>query len=121
VDISIVTGTAGIGRGIDRERLGGFLAALQQTLGGDTLQKYTRPEVIIARLAASFGIDLQGLIKTPEELAAETQQATEQATISQLGAPAIQAAGQVVKEQVKLGDPSAQPEDQVNPETPPGV
>lgn len=101
LDISIVTGTAGIGRGIDRERLGGFLTALQQTLGGDTLQKYARPEVVISRLAASFGIDLQGLIKTPEELAGEQQQQTEKELTSQLGGPAIAAAGQVAREQIK--------------------
>lgn len=101
VDISIVTGTAGIGRGVDRERLGGFLAALQQTLGPDTMTKYTRPEVVIARLAASFGIDLQGLIKTPDEVSTESQESQQQELVSKLGGPALAAAGQVTSEQIK--------------------
>lgn len=115
VDVSIITGSAGIGRGVDRERLGGLLTALQQTLGGDTLQKYTRPEVVIARLAASFGVDLEGLVKTAEEIASESQEAQQQELVGKLGGPALAAAGQVTAQQVKQEVPNDQPSQEERP------
>lgn len=105
LDISIVTGTAGIGRGIDKERMVTFLQTLSQALGQDTIKEYVSISSAIGRLAASFGINVQGLIKTPEEMAQEQQAAQEQQMAETLGPQAIQAAGQVTAQQMKTGEP----------------
>lgn len=107
LDVSIVTGTAGIGRGIDRQRMTEFIQALSQTLGQDVLKQYLNVDTGIARLAASFGIELNGLIKSKEEIAAETEASQQAMMAEKLGPNAVTAAGQVATEQIKQGvDPN---------------
>lgn len=112
LDIGIVTGTSAIGRGIDRERMLGFVQALTQTLGGEVIQNYVNVSTAISRLGAAFGIDLTGLVKTPEELAAEQQQAQQMQMAQSLGPQAIAAAGQVTQTQMK-GEQDANKQEQV--------
>ena len=100
VDVSIVTGSAGIGRGVDRDKLGQFFSVMQ-SLGAEVFEKYIHLDGAISRLAASYGIDTSGLVKSVEEMQAETTQNQEMAMASALGPNAISAAGQVATEQVK--------------------
>jgi len=101
IDVSIVTGVSAIGRGIDRDRLTQFFTALYNTFGAELIAKYINVPGAIAKLSASFGISLVGLIKTPEEIAQEEQLAQQAALAQTLGPSAIQAAGKVTQTQLQ--------------------
>jgi pyruvate/2-oxoglutarate dehydrogenase complex dihydrolipoamide acyltransferase (E2) component len=55
---------------------------LQQALGPEGITTYVMPSELIRRLAASMGMDIIGLVKTEEQLAAE-QQAQQQMAMAQ--------------------------------------
>ena len=74
----IVTGLEALGRGQDLNKLSAFLQYLQP-LGAETIAQQMNIDDYISRLAASLGIDTQGLIKSPqqkqqEQMAAQQQQ-----------------------------------------------
>jgi hypothetical protein len=94
---TIVTGLDGIGRGQDREALIIFMQTLTQTLGPEALANYLKPSEVIARLAASVGIDSLGLIKTEEELQQEQEAASQRAQQQSM----TDQAGQLANAQVK--------------------
>jgi hypothetical protein len=75
VEPQITTGMDSIGRGNDRARLTQFLQVVAAALGPEALAAYMKPAEVIRRMAASDGIDPKGLVKTQEELQAETAQA----------------------------------------------
>ena len=106
----IVAGVNALGRGQDKEALTMFITLLAQTLGADAIMKYLNTDEAIKRLAASAGIDVLNLIKTPEQLQGEMQAAQQQATQQSLVDQAGQLAG------TPLMDPSKNPDamDQAN-------
>ena len=69
----IVTGLEALGRGQDLNKLSAFLQYLQP-LGAEVISSQMNIDDYIARLAASLGIDTQGLIKSPEQKQQEQQQ-----------------------------------------------
>lgn len=71
--VSITTGMEALGRGQDADRLRTFVADVAQ-LGPEAFSTI-RLSTLLSRLAVSRGIDTDGLIKTPEEVAQEQQQA----------------------------------------------
>jgi hypothetical protein len=72
---TVVAGLNGIGRGQDRVALMEFMATVAQGIGPDAMQTYINPSEFLARLAAASGIEALGLIKTPQELTQEREQA----------------------------------------------
>jgi hypothetical protein len=54
------------------------MADLSNTLGAETLAKYINLDDAIKKFAVANGIDTQGLIKSSEQIAQETQQAQQQ-------------------------------------------
>ena len=80
----IVAGINSLGRGQDREALTTFIGTIAQTLGPEALLKYVDPSEAIKRLAASQGIDVLNLIKSPETMEAEMQQQQAMAAQQQL-------------------------------------
>jgi hypothetical protein len=88
----ITTGIEALGRGNDRLKLISFLQALAP-LGGEAMQ-YINVAEVIKRIGTSDGIDMQGLIRTDEELATSAQQAQQAQLLNQV-------AGPVTKEGVK--------------------
>ena len=106
----IIAGVNALGRGQDKEALTMFITLLAQTLGADAIMKYLNTDEAIKRLAASAGIDVLNLIKTPEQLQGEMQAAQQQATQQSLVDQAGQLAG------TPLMDPSKNPDamDQAN-------
>jgi len=71
----IVAGINALGRGQDRESLNMFIATIAQTLGPEALMRYINPEEAIKRLAAAQGIDVLNLVKSPEQMEEEKQEA----------------------------------------------
>ena len=78
VSPAIVTGFEAIGRGTDKNKLLEFLQAGAGTFG-ETFLGILNPHNAVERLASAIGLSTEGLIKTPEEMQAETQQAQQQA------------------------------------------
>jgi len=93
----IVTGVEALGRGNDLMKLDQFLVGIQQALGPEAMS-YINPSEYLSRRAAALGIDSEGLIKTPEDLAAEqdaAQQQMQQQQMAQLAPDMIRGMAQV--------------------------
>jgi len=80
----MTVGLAAVGRGNDLEQLVRFVTTLGQTMGPEALATYVKPSEMIKRLAYSMGIDVLGLVKSEEELAAEAEQQQQMAMAQQL-------------------------------------
>jgi hypothetical protein len=100
---TVIAGLEGIGRGQDRESLTLFISTLAQSMGPEIIQSFINPDEAIKRLAASFGIEALGLVKTAEDRQAEAQQAQEQAMQQSLMDQAGQLAG------APIADPTRNP------------
>jgi len=79
----IVAGLEGLGRGYDLNRLQMLLQYLQP-FGPDALMSEMNLSDYIDRLGASLGIDMLGLLKTPEQKQIEAQQRQAQMEQQQL-------------------------------------
>ncbi|NBP03847.1 MAG: hypothetical protein EBU90_27870, partial [Proteobacteria bacterium] len=86
----IITGVEALGRGNDLQKLDLFLQGVSQTLGPQALQ-YINVQEYLNRRAASLGIQIENLIKTPEELQQEQQQSQSMQMMDKLGPAGIQA------------------------------
>jgi hypothetical protein len=75
---TIVTGIEALGRGQDLNKLAMFLQHIQP-LGPEVIGSQLNVNDYIARLGASLGIDMGGLIKSQEQLMQEQQEAQMQA------------------------------------------
>ena len=100
----IVAGVNALGRGMDAQSLTQFIQTIAQTLGPDALLRYIDPSEAIKRLAASQGIDVLNLIKTPEQLEQDMLQAQRQQAQQELTKQAGQFAA------TPLMDPDKNPE-----------
>tara|TARA_R100000664_G_C2759382_1_gene149111 strand:+ start:4017 stop:5657 length:1641 start_codon:yes stop_codon:yes gene_type:complete len=78
----VSVGLSSIGRGNDLEKTARFMQILQQTIGPEGIGTYVQPNELIRRLASAMGMDLNGLVKTEEQIA-EEQQAAQQAQLVQ--------------------------------------
>jgi hypothetical protein len=79
----VSVGLAAVGRGNDLEKTARFMTILQQSLGPEGIATYVNPSELIRRLAGAMGMDIIGLVKTEEQLAAEQQQAQQMAMAQQ--------------------------------------
>ena len=67
-----------------------FIQGMTQALGPEVLQQYVNLQDYIKRRATALGIETEGLIKTPEQIAQEQQQAMQAQMMQQAGPSAIQ-------------------------------
>jgi hypothetical protein len=107
---TVVAGLNGIGRGQDRAALLEFLTTVGQAMGPEALAVYVNPTEILKRLAAASGIDSLGLIKTPEQMDAEKQEAQQQAMQAQVMGQMGQLAKSPIAEQLINDQQQQQPE-----------
>ena len=115
----VSVGLAAVGRGNDLEKTARFMQILQQTLGPKGITTYVMPPELIRRLAASMGMDIIGLVKSDEQLAAEQQQAQQMAMAQQAMAAGM-ADPQKLANAAAIGqDMAAPPEEQTPPEPQP--
>lgn len=94
---TIVTGLEALGRGHDLNKLDSFIAGASQLLG-DQFATYVNMSDYLKRRATSLGIDVEGLIKTEEEIEMEKQQMAQQAMAQQMAPNMASAAGQMANE-----------------------
>ena len=93
----IVTGMEALGRGNDMNKLNLFFQAAVQVA---QLPPEINKEDALKRLGTSLGIDMKGLVHTPEELQAQQQQAMMMQMAQQGLNPAITQAGQLMKQKM---------------------
>lgn len=112
----VSVGLAAVGRGNDLEQTARFMTILQQTLGPDGITTYVNSSELIKRLAAAMGLDIIGLVKTEDELAAEQQQAQQMAMAQQAIAAGmadpqkLANAAAIEQEMASAQDPELQPQ-----------
>jgi hypothetical protein len=98
---AIITGIEALGRGSDLNRLDVYLSGIAQILGPEMLGQYINMREYMERRATALGIDIEGLVRTEEEVAAEAQQMQQQAAMSQLGPQALDMLGEQMKAQAE--------------------
>ena len=114
---TIVAGLNSVGRGQDKQSLMEFVTTIAQTMGPEALATYINPPEFLKRLAAASGIETLGLIKDPEQIKAEQEQAQQQAQQQELLKQAGQLAKSPIAEQV-INNGQSQPTAQAQ-EAPP--
>lgn len=104
----VSVGLAGVGRGNDLEKTARFMSILQQSIGPEGMAKYLNESELIKRLSSAMGIQPLGLVKSEQQIAAEMQQAQQQAMQQQLAAnpQGLASAAQTVQE---MNTPSEEP------------
>lgn len=98
---AIVTGLDALGRGNDLQKLDLFVRGMAEVLGPQVLAQYLDVSDFLERRATALGIDIEGLIKSQEQMAQEQQAAQQQALIDKLGPNAVNQAGQMMQNQQK--------------------
>jgi len=71
---AVVTGIEALGRGNDLNKLDIYIAGIGQALGPQVLSEYINMREYLSRRASALGIDIEGLVKSEEQLQAERQQ-----------------------------------------------
>lgn len=115
----VSVGLAAVGRGNDLEKTARFMQILQQTLGPEGITTYVMPPELIRRLAASMGMDIIGLVKSEDQLAAEQQQAQQMAMAQQAMAAGMADPQKLANAAAISQDMAAPPEEQAPPEPQP--
>lgn len=97
---TITTGLDAIGRGNDRSRLATFigdLAAVDKT--GALIQRNINEPELVKRVGVGNGIDMDGLVKTEDQIGLEAQNAQLREMIAKLGPNVINAASKSAQQQ----------------------
>jgi hypothetical protein len=98
VSPQVVTGLEALGRTSDYQKLREFISETGQELGPQVVAQYINVGDYLRRKATALQMDLSGLIKTEEQVQAESQQANQMAMMAKLGGPAIQASAKMSAE-----------------------
>jgi hypothetical protein len=93
----IITGVDALGRGNDLVKLDALLAGMAQIFGPQAIAQFVNPQEYLARRAAALGIDTKGLIKSPEEMAAEANKAMMANMTEKLGPSIVGQYGKMVE------------------------
>lgn len=94
---TIVTGLEALGRGHDLNKLDSFISGASQLLG-DKFATYVNMSDYLKRRATSLGIDVEGLIRSEEEIQAEQQQAQQMQMMDKAIPAGASAAGKMANE-----------------------
>ena len=94
---TIVAGMEALGRGNDLNKLRTFLGTLTETIGPQQVAQWVNVSDIISRVGISIGVDMAGLIKTPEQVQQEQQQAQQMAMLQQAMPNGISQIGQMIQ------------------------
>ena len=97
IKTTIVTGLEALGRGHDLNKLDSFISGASQLLG-DKFATYVNMSDYLKRRATSLGIDVEGLVRTEEEIQMEQQQAMGQQMAQQATPQIASAAGKMAQE-----------------------
>lgn len=93
VKITVTAGLAALGRNAELASLRSLVSIIVETFGAEKALELIKGDGFISRACAALGVDPQGLIYTPEELAEKQQQAQQASLIQQLGPEALRQFG----------------------------
>lgn len=99
---AITTGIEAIGRGNDLTKLSGLLQDVAP-LGPEVVAQHINVDDYIKRCGTARGIDMKGLIPTPEEIAQRNQQAQMMALVEKLGPNSINQMGGAARDMMAQG------------------
>ncbi len=94
----VITGLEALGRGHDLQKLDTFIAGIGQIFGPQAIAEHVDVSEYLNRRGTAIGIDTEGLIRTPEEVAAAQEAAQMQAMVQRVGPQAVQQVGGLAKE-----------------------
>lgn len=104
----IITGLDGLGRSSDLMKLDILFQGIQQRYGPEALAEYVNVGADIKRRAAALAIDIEGLVRSEEEVQKARQQQMMAGMTAKLGGPAIKAMSDqaVAETQAPQGQPT---------------
>lgn len=102
VSPQIVTGMDGLSRQSDLQKLDTFLSGVAETFGQPAMAQYVNVGEYIKRRGAALGIDMNGLVKTDEQVQQEQQAAQQAEATQKLGPSAIKAGSDLMKHGASL-------------------
>ena len=108
----IVAGLEAIGRGHDQRNLQMFVKEIVAILGPEVAMQYLKPLEFMARSAAAYGIDTEGLFPTEEELAEQQQQMQMQTLLQSMGPEGLKQMGGLANTALKgsMAPPTTTPQ-----------
>jgi hypothetical protein len=89
VEPKIITGMEALGRTSDLMKLDNFVAGIAQLIGPEAVATYINVPSLLKRRAAALSVDIEGLVKTPEEIQAEQQSAMERQMVQSMAPEAM--------------------------------
>ena len=110
IKVKIVTGLEALGRSSDLQRLNAFVQQL--TPFAQELFKYVNFDEYVKRVGTSLGIDMEGLIKSPDQLQMEEQIAQQQAMMQQSAPAVVKEGAGIVRDSFKAREEQQQLEQQ---------
>lgn len=96
---AMATGIDAVGRGHDMTKLDAFVQGA--AVMGEQAFAYLNIPDLMKRRGTSLGIDMDGLVKSPEQVAQEQQAAQQAAMMQQLGPELVRQGGSLVREKQK--------------------
>lgn len=104
----IVTGLEALGRNHDLNKLDDFVSDMAQKFGPEAVSKFIHIDDYFRRRATALGIDIKGLIKTPEEVAADDQAAQQQQALQSMAPNIVNQVGNLASTKTKVAAQAAQ-------------
>ena len=98
IKTTIVTGLEALGRGHDLNKLDTFVGGVQQLIGPEEFAKYVNTGNYLKRRATALGIDVEGLVRTDEEIEQEQQEAQQQQMMQNVAPNVVNQAGAMAKD-----------------------
>lgn len=98
IKTTIVTGLEALGRGHDLNKLDSFVGGVQQLIGPEEFSKYVNTGNYLKRRATALGIDVDGLVRTDEEVQAAAAEQQQQQMQQQIAPNMANAAGKMAQE-----------------------
>lgn len=87
----IITGLDGLGRSSDMMKLDMLITGIAQTVGPQGVAEYVNVGAYMKRRAAALGIDIDGIVRSEQEVQASRQQQMQAAMMQKLGPAGIKA------------------------------
>jgi len=110
IKVKIVTGLEALGRSSDLQRLNAFIQQL--TPFAQQLFKFVNFDEYVKRVGTSLGIDMEGLIKSPEQIQMEEQAAQQDALVQQATPEVVREGAGIVRDSFKAREQQQQLEQQ---------
>lgn len=99
----IVTGIEGLGRASDFQKLLTLITTLMEQLGQPAVLQWLNIGAFIKRTAAALGVDITGLLKSPEQVQQEQQQAMMAQMTEKMGPNVVNAISKNMQQQPAAG------------------